>query len=168
MITGYMIVKLGIINSLLSRRQIRLERSMKKIAVIYWSGTGNTEELANSIAEGAKEAGADVNLLAVDSASEEDALSADVIAFGCPATGNEEVEESEMLPYIESLGDKLSDKPMVLFGSHDWGDGEWMENWQDQMEEYGVQFLADPLIVNLEPEASDLEEARALGQKLAE
>ena len=37
---------------------------MNKVAVIYWSGTGNTEAMAGAAAEGAKAAGADVSLAA--------------------------------------------------------------------------------------------------------
>ncbi len=140
---------------------------MKKVVIIYWSSTGNTETLANAIADGASEAGAEVKLMPVDEASVEDAVEADVLALGCPATGNEELEDAEMLPFVESLEDKLADKPLVLFGSYDWGDGEWMENWAEQMRDYGVKMLEEPMIVNLEPEDEDLEAAKELGAKLA-
>ena len=36
---------------------------MKKTAVIYWSGTGNTKAMAEAVLEGMKEAGADAALL---------------------------------------------------------------------------------------------------------
>lgn len=67
---------------------------MSKIAVVYWSGTGNTEEMASAVMEGAKEKGADVVLL---TSAEFDASmlgSYDALAFGCPAMGAEVLEES--------------------------------------------------------------------------
>lgn len=44
---------------------------MSKIAVVYWTGTGNTEAMANKVAEGAREAGADVTMFTADSFSPE-------------------------------------------------------------------------------------------------
>ena len=36
---------------------------MKKTAVIYWSGTGNTKQMAEAVAEGMKSAGAEAGVL---------------------------------------------------------------------------------------------------------
>ncbi len=141
---------------------------MKKVAIIYWSGTGNTEALADAMAEAAKAEGAEVKLLAVDDAKLEDAIEADALGLGCPATGNEELEEDSMVPFVESLENNVQDKPLVLFGSHDWGEGEWMDNWQEQMEGFGAKLLAEPLVVNLDPDEEALEQAKELGQLLAQ
>ena len=101
-----------------------------RMTVIYWSATGNTEAMAQAIAQGAKEAGADAALLSVDAASAEDALQADLLALGCPAMGAEELEEGEFAPFFESIEGSLAGKKLALFGSYDWGDGEWMRSWQ--------------------------------------
>ena len=141
---------------------------MKKIAVIYWSGTGNTEMMAKSIAEGAASGDVEVNLLNVSNAKAEDVFDADAVALGCPSMGAEILEEDEMEPFVESLaGAGMKDKPVVLFGSYDWGNGEWMKDWEERMVGYGVKLVQDGLIVNLTPDAVALEDCKALGSKLA-
>ncbi|MBR3025296.1 MAG: flavodoxin domain-containing protein, partial [Oscillospiraceae bacterium] len=94
-----------------------------KTAVIYWSGTGNTEAMAKAIAEGA---GADIFTVSEFGGSVSDY---DVIAFGCPAMGAEVLEEEEFEPFFTSVEGSLSGKKVILFGSYGWGDGEWMRNW---------------------------------------
>lgn len=137
-----------------------------KISVIYWSGTGNTEAMAKAIAEGAKAQGATVSLLSVDQASLDDVINADGIALGCPSMGAEQLEDSEMEPFVESLEGKVSGKPTVLFGSYDWGSGDWMRDWEARMEGYGAKLVAEGLIVNLTPADDDLENCRNLGASL--
>ena len=100
-----------------------------KVTIVYWSGTGNTEMMANAVAEGAKNAGAEVQLLPVATA-DADVLESDVILFGCPAMGSEELEDGEFEPFFSSVESGLSGKRVGLFGSYDWGDGEWMRSWQ--------------------------------------
>ena len=104
---------------------------MSKIAVVYWSGTGNTEQMASAVLEGAKEKGADAVLF---QASEFDASmmdSYDAVAFGCPAMGAEVLEEDEFQPLFDACETKLSGKKIALFGSYGWGDGEWMRDWEE-------------------------------------
>ncbi|ABR47327.1 flavodoxin [Alkaliphilus metalliredigens QYMF] len=142
---------------------------MKKITVIYWSGTGNTEMMAEAIAEGAKSNGAEVNLLNVANATKEDVFNADAVALGCSSMGAEVLEEEEMEPFVESLMDeRLKGKPVALFGSYDWGDGEWMRDWDGRMKEYGADLVREGLIIQLTPEDEGLEECRQLGKKLVE
>ncbi len=142
---------------------------MKKIVVVYWSQTGNTEAMAEAVALGVKnnELEVDVSLLNVADATVEDIQSADAIALGCPSMGAEVLEESEMEPFVESISDAVSGKPVVLFGSYDWGNGEWMENWQDRMTNYGAILVADGLIVNLQPDDEALAQCYELGSTLA-
>ena len=99
---------------------------MSKIAVVYWSGTGNTEQMANAVAEGAKEAGAEVSTLTADQFSAAKVAEFDAIAFGCPAMGAETLEEDEFEPMFTGCESALSGKKLALFGSYGWGDGEWM------------------------------------------
>jgi flavodoxin short chain len=139
---------------------------MSKVNIIYWTGTGNTESMANLIAEGAKEKGADVNLINVSSASEADVKDADVVALGSPAMGAEVIEESEMEPFVESISGAVSGKKIALFGSYGWGDGEWMRSWVERMEGYGANLVNDGLIVNEAPEGES-EECKNLGKELA-
>jgi flavodoxin I len=135
---------------------------MSKIAVVYWSGTGNTEAMAEEIA---KACNADLYQAGDFNA---DLMSAcDAVAFGCPSMGAEELEEGEFAPMFDSVKDKLSDKKVALFGSYDWGDGEWMRNWQEECESLGARMVADGLILHLTPDEEGLSACRELGQKLA-
>lgn len=141
---------------------------MKKVAVIYWSGTGNTEEMAAAVADGAKEGGAAVELLPVSRASLQHVAEADAVALGCPSMGNEVLEESEMEPFVASLESaNLSGKPMALFGSYGWGNGEWMQDWESRMKAMGAQLVADGLIINGQPDQEGLASCKELGSKLA-
>ena len=142
---------------------------MKKITVIYWSGTGNTQKMAETVAEGAAAAGSVVNVIAVDKASKEDVLKADAVALGCPAMGDEILEETEMEPFVKALeGEDLSNIPLVLFGSYDWGDGQWMRDWMARMNTQGAKLVADGLIVQNMPDEAQLSKCRELGVKLSE
>jgi len=140
---------------------------MKKITIVYWSGTGNTEMMAKAISEGAQDAGAEVKLLSVDKATVADIENADGIALGCPSMGIEVLEESEMEPFIESIENAVTGKPTVLFGSYDWGNGEWMDDWAKRMENYGADLVNEGLIVQLEPTEASLKSCKELGVKLA-
>lgn len=111
---------------------------MSKINVIYWSGTGNTEMMAKAIAEGAKEAGNEVNVIQVGEATFDDANNCDVLVLGCSSMGDEVLEEGEMEPYMESIDSKIGGKKVALFGAYGWGDGRWMREWQERVEEDGL------------------------------
>ena len=137
-----------------------------KINIIYWSGTGNTQMMAEAIAQGAEEAGADVAVIPVSEA-DPSKIDADVVILGCPAMGAENLEESEFGPFYDSVKDKLAGKKLALFGSYDWGDGEWMRTWQADAEGAGAVMVADGLIVNNTPDDSGLADCRALGEKAA-
>lgn len=141
---------------------------MKKVSVIFWSGTGNTESMASAVTEGAKAAGAEVKFLSVEEANIDDVSNSDAIALGCPSMGVEELEESYMEPFVESLSSlNWSGKSLALFGSYDWGDGEWMRNWQERMEGYGASMVADGFAVNLSPDDDAISNCKMLGEKLA-
>lgn len=141
---------------------------MKNVTIIYWSGTGNTQQMAAAVAEGAKKEGIEVTLKEVANAVIEDVTKADAVALGCPSMGVEVLEEEEMEPFVESLEKvSLSDKPFALFGSFDWGDGQWMREWTDRMANLGVKLLADGLAVQNTPDEEGLSSCRELGSKLA-
>lgn len=139
---------------------------MSKIAVVYWSGTGNTEQMAQAVLEGAKENGADVTLFNVSEfdPSKMDAYHA--VAFGCPAMGAEVLEESEFQPMWDSCEVRLSGKKIALFGSYGWGDGEWMRNWEETCKNVGAELVCDSVICNEKPDEAALNECKALGMAL--
>ncbi|GKX28383.1 flavodoxin [Vallitalea longa] len=140
---------------------------MDKVLIVYWSGTGNTEAMANAIAKGIESEGKEVDIVPVDSANEDMIKEVTYVALGCPSMGVESLEEDEMEPFVESLKNiDWSDKKLALFGSYDWGDGEWMRNWKDRMESYGAKLVADGLIVNLEPQGEELDNCTELGKTL--
>ena len=135
---------------------------------IYWSGTGNTEMMAGYIAEGVKSNGNPVEIMSVEKANKEMVMNAELIAFGCPSMGAEVLEEEYMEPFIDALSDMdFSGKAIALFGSYDWGDGEWMREWAERMKKYGANLVDEGLIVNLEPDSEGIEQCKKLGEKLA-
>lgn len=139
-----------------------------KAAVIYWSSTGNTEAMAQAVAEGAKGAGVEVELMEVSDTSADAAAGYDVLALGCPAMGDEELEEGEFEPFFADLEGKLSGKKVALFGSYDWGDGEWMRKWYDRTRDAGADLIGEEgLIVNNTPDEEGLAACKDLGAKLA-
>ena len=121
---------------------------MKKI-VVYWSGTGNTEEIANKIA-----ADLGCHALSVSAISASDALANDLIIFCCPAMGAEELEDAEFKPFYDEVMASIGDKKVALFGSYGWGDGEWMRNWEAEV---GANLVTNGLIVN--GGASDIDDS---------
>lgn len=137
-----------------------------KTAVVFWSGTGNTEILANKIAEGIKAAGGDADVLGSSSFSASDVEKYGAFAFGCPAMGAENLEEDEFEPMFTSVEALLKGKKVVLFGSYGWGDGEWMRSWKERCENDGAAVL-DTLIANGEPDDEALEAALNLGKSVA-
>ena len=139
---------------------------MSKIAVVYWSGTGNTEQMAFAVLEGAKENGTDAVLF---QASEFDASmmdSYDAVAFGCPAMGAEVLEEDEFQPLFDSCETKLSGKKIALFGSYGWGDGEWIRDWEETCKRAGAELVCDSVICNDAPDEEGLSACKDLGGAL--
>lgn len=139
---------------------------MSKIAIIYWSSTGNTEAMANSIKKGIENAGANADMFSVSnfSANIDDY---DKIALGCPAMGSEELEDSEFVPVYDSIKDKLSGKKIALFGSYDWGDCEWMRTWENDISSLGGNLIRDGLTINLSPDDNGINDCISLGEALA-
>lgn len=139
---------------------------MSKIAVVFWSGTGNTEAMAKSVASGAGAAGAEVDIL---TASEFDAAKVadyDAIAFGCPAMGSEQLEEEEFEPMFELCKPALKGRRIALFGSYGWGDGEWMRTWEETCRGDGAELACEPVICNEAPDEDALAACQALGKAL--
>ena len=134
----------------------------KSIAIVYWTGTGNTEEMARALEAGVAAAGAEARVVPVADFSAEDVSGYDAFAFGCPAMGAEELESDEFEPVWEACRDALGDKPVALFGSYGWGTGEWMDTWREDAEDAGAT-VVDTVIANNEPD----DEALAACSELA-
>ena len=141
---------------------------MSKVAVVYWSGTGNTEAMANKVAEGAKAAGAEVEVISADDFDGTDISGFDGVAFGCPAMGDEELEDSVFQPVFEACEAKLAGKKVALFGSYGWGDGEWMRSWEERCTGDGAVFACDSVICNDAPDDAALAACQALGKALVD
>lgn len=139
---------------------------MSKIAVVYWSGTGNTQEMALAVSDGAKEKGADVSLFSASDFSESMVNDFDAFAFGCPAMGAEVLEEDEFEPMFEGCKASLAGKKAALFGSYGWGDGEWMRNWEDDCLAAGITLACASVICNEAPDENAVAECKALGAAL--
>lgn len=141
---------------------------MRKVAVVYWSGTGNTEAMAAAVAEGIREKGAEAALF---TAAEFDASMVDnfdAIAFGCPSMGAEQLEESEFEPMFSACEPKLQGKKIALFGSYGWGDGEWMRNWEETCAADGAVFACESVICNDAPDDDAQAACKSLGAALTE
>ncbi len=140
---------------------------MSKVAVVYWSGTGNTEAMANAVLKGAKDNGAEAELFTASDFDGNKLDTFDAVAFGCPSMGSEELEDSEFEPMFSSLIDKLNGKKIVLFGSYGWGDGEWMRNWEDRCKEAGAVLVSDSVICNDAPDDDATAQCETLGASLS-
>ena len=139
---------------------------MSKVAVVYWSSTGNTEAMANAVADGIKEKGGEAVLHTCEDFDGSKVAEYDAIAFGCPAMGAEVLEEEEFEPMFASCESKLSGKRIALFGSYGWGDGEWMRDWETRCKEAGAVLICESVICNEMPDDEGIQSCKALGENL--
>lgn len=139
---------------------------MSKIAVVFWSSTGNTEAMAEAVNSGALEAGAEVSKFNASEFSADMVADFDAFAFGCPAMGDEVLEEDEFQPMFDSVLPALNGKKVALFGSYGWGDGQWMRDWEAVCKEAGVNFACDCVIANESPDDEAIAACKALGAAL--
>ena len=140
---------------------------MSKIAIVYWSGTGNTEAMAFAVEEGARSKGAEVSLITASEFSADQIGSYDAIAFGCPSMGSEQLEECEFEPMFTDCEGNMRGKNIALFGSYGWGDGEWMRSWEERCSDDGANLVCDSVICNEAPDDEALSACRQLGEALA-
>ena len=139
---------------------------MSKIAIVYWSGTGNTEPMAEAVSEGAKEAGAEVTVLPAVAFGRDSMDSFDAVAFGCPSMGCEELEDGEFAPMFTECLIKLAGKKIALFGSYGWGDGEWMRSWEETCNAAGASLVCDSVICCGAPDDEAVTACTAMGAAL--
>lgn len=140
---------------------------MAKVAIVYWTGSGNTEAMAHAVEEGAQNAGAEVALNFVSDVTADEIASFDYIALGCPASGNEQLEEYEFEPFFEELLPQLQNKKVAIFGSYSWNQGDWMQIWKQRLNDEGIETIAEPVVAYGYPEDDILEECKKLGETLA-
>ncbi|MBQ7521369.1 MAG: flavodoxin [Clostridia bacterium] len=139
---------------------------MSKVAVVFWSGTGNTEAMAEAVKNGAEGKGAEVSVFRADEFTAEDVAKFDGIAFGCPAMGDEVLEESEFQPMFDSVVGVLSEKRIALFGSYGWGDGQWIRDWEDVCKNAGAVLVCESVIANDAPDDEAVRSCQELGSAL--
>ncbi len=140
---------------------------MSKVAVVFWSATGNTGAMAKAVGEAAVSKGAEVDYLGPGEFSSSKLADYDAVAFGCPAMGAEVLEETEFEPMFAELEGSLSGKKIGLFGSYGWGDGQWMRDWQDRANAAGANLVSDGVMANNAPDDEALENCADLGRALA-
>lgn len=138
---------------------------MKKVAIVYWSGTGNTESMANIISDSVKSNGGEPTLYSVTDFSASLVSGFDGIAFGCPAMGSEELEDTEFLPVFTECESELSGKKVALFGSYGWGSGEWLESWKETCLSDGANVTSTVMCCG-EPSDETKEELNQLANSL--
>lgn len=134
-----------------------------KVAVIYASTTGNTEAMANAIKEAVLDSSAELVFGTAESANKDEVLSCDVILLGSPAMGDEILEDT-MEEFYAKIEDSLSGKKVGIFGSYDWGDGQWLRDWTDRLNNAGAVSAAEALMVHLTPEDADIEQCKSWAQ----
>ena len=148
------------------RKNIR-RNDMSKVAVVYWSGTGNTEAMANAVAEGIRSKASDAVMLGPSEFSAGDVANYDAIAFGCPSMGAEVLEEEEFEPMFAAVLPALAGKKVGLFGSWGWGGGAWMLDWEQRCRDAGVALVSDGVTCQEYPDADAVAACKALGASLA-
>ena len=140
---------------------------MSKVAVVFWSSSGNTETIAEAVLEGAKGAGADAEMINCADFNADMVDQYDGIALGCPAMGDEVLEEDEFEPLYDACKSKLAGKKVALFGSYGWGDGEWMRNWEEDAKGAGITLACDSVICNDAPDDEATASLKELGAAIA-
>ncbi|MCD8108128.1 MAG: flavodoxin [Oscillospiraceae bacterium] len=139
---------------------------MSKVAVVYWSGTGNTEQMANAVLEGIKNAGGEGSLFTASEFDTSTVTAYDAIAFGCSAMGDEQLEDSEFEPMFNACEPSLNGKKIALFGSYGWGDGEWMRTWEETCKGDGTILATESVICNEAPDDEAISACQSLGKAL--
>src|SRR3989339_721715 len=130
---------------------------MANVLIVYWSGTGNTEIMAEKIKEGLESAGASVDMRTVDNVQPSEVSGFDKIAFGCPSMGVETLEEDEFDPFFSEAEGLIKGKKVAIFGSYGWGEGEWMDAWVERTVATGAKLFQEGFKVNSTPSSEEEE-----------
>ena len=138
------------------------------ILVVYWTGTGNTEVMAQNIYDGILAAGVEADLKQIDDVLADDILNYDKVCIGCPSMGIEELEPEEFLPWYDDVEPLLGDKPLLLFGSYGWGEGEWMDYWEERVHEIGLNLFEKGIKLASMPSRKESEEIKEIAKRFAQ
>lgn len=141
---------------------------MKKAIIVYWSGTGNTEIMAEAIKEGMEQAQFEIEFVEVYDTTVEHVLKYEKILLGCPSMGLEELEEEDFEPFMQELEKQIKNKQIALFGSYGWGEAEWMVPWQERILDSGATLFEKGLTINSTPSGDEEDECIAFGKRFAE
>ena len=134
-----------------------------KVAIIYFSNTGNTEAMAKGVEKSVIENGAEAFLFKSSEFPCDMASEFDAFAFGCPAYGTEELDDTEFLPMWDNVKAELGDKKVALFGSYGWGGGEYMNTWVESCDSLNIVATCT---CEEAPDESALEECANLAKAL--
>ncbi len=140
---------------------------MADVLLTFWSGTGNTEIMAKKIKEGIEKTGVTVDYKPIDKVNIDDVSNYNKLIFGCPAMGVENLEEDEFEPFFNGIEQMLQGKKIALFGSYGWGDGEWMDVWQDHVKETGAILYDEGFKINSTPSSEEEESCVFFGEAFA-
>ena len=135
---------------------------MSKVAVVYYTGSGNTEAMADVIVKAL-----DADKIEAENFSAAKVADYDAIAFGCPAMGDEVLEETIFQPMWDDVKGNLAGKKVALFGSYGWGDGQWMRDWDADADAAGVVRACESVICNEAPDDDAVAALEALAKALA-
>ena len=135
--------------------------------VVYWSQGGNTQAMADAVAEGIRNAGKEAEVIDMDGYSVDELKDEAVYALGCPAMGDEVLEETIVEPFVSDLEGSMSGKKIALFGSYGWGDGQWMRDWEERCKQAGAVLAAESVIANDAPDDDAVQQCKDLGAALA-
>lgn len=141
---------------------------MSKVGIFYWSATGNTQAMAEAVADGVRAAGGEADVIDVNTADPSQVSNYDAVALGCPAMGAEQLEETTFEPFFQAAVSSLSGRKTALFGSYGWGGGEWMQSWETACAESGIQLAHPSVIANNAPDSDAVAQCEDLGKALAQ
>ena len=141
---------------------------MDKVVIVYWSGTGNTQTMAEKIGEGVVSEGKEANVVEVSAIKAEELTGLTAFALGCPSMGSEVLEEEFMEPFVAEVEKFAAGKKIGLFGSYGWGDCEWMRDWEERLINAGAEIInGEGITVLNDPDSETLDKCLQLGKDLA-
>lgn len=140
---------------------------MKKAIIVYFSQTGNTELMAKKIMEGLVNKKIKTSLVNINGVDLDDVLTYDKIILGCPAMGNENLEEEFFEPFFETLLSRATNQEFALFGSYGWGNQVWIKLWGDRFKELNLNLFDKTLALYSTPTSEEEEECIKFGELIA-
>ena len=138
----------------------------KKVAIVFWSKTGNTRLMANALKDGIELQKCQADMFKSYNFDKNKAMEYSIIALGCPAMGDETLEESEFLPMYNDIKSILKNKRVFLFGSYSWGDGKWMRDWTYDAKNNGITLFRESIIAKEKPTYDILLKMKQVGADL--